>query len=196
MKTGDVVQSNVSYPLPAILAGSFIELFLQVDPLALTAQPAYTAIDNGPMTDLGPAITIPASWLAEPNALAVGTIGTAGTTGTNFTATWVEIGIHPTTLAGTGSWVTLPSSVPNVRHEDAYIEHNGLFYLFGGRGAGTVNIYNPVTDIAGALARRRRHRNAPYAAGGLRRPDLRPGRHDRPVSERGAGVPCLHLRSI
>ncbi|MCB0008195.1 MAG: PKD domain-containing protein, partial [Anaerolineales bacterium] len=120
-------------------------LFLQVDPLALTAQPAY-AIDNGPMTDLGPTITIPASWLAEPNALAVGTIGTAGTTGTNFTATWVEIGIHPTTLAGTGSWVTLPSSVPNVRHEDAYIEHNGLFYLFGGRGAGTVNIYNPVTD--------------------------------------------------
>ncbi|MCA9988458.1 MAG: hypothetical protein KDE59_29330, partial [Anaerolineales bacterium] len=137
-ETGDVVQSNVSYPLPAILAGSFIELFLQVDPLALTAQPAY-AIDNGPMTDLGPTITIPASWLAEPNALAVGTIGTAGTTGTNFTATWVEIGIHPTTLAGTGSWVTLPSTVPNVRHEDAYIEHNGLFYLFGGRGAGTVN---------------------------------------------------------
>ena len=55
-ETGDVVQSNVSYPLPAILAGSFIELFLQVDPLALTAQPAY-AIDNGPMTDLGPTIT-------------------------------------------------------------------------------------------------------------------------------------------
>ncbi len=32
------------------------------------------------------------------------------------------------------------------RHEASFIEHKGLFYLLGGRGAHTVGIYNPATQ--------------------------------------------------
>ncbi len=35
---------------------------------------------------------------------------------------------------------------PEQRHESAYVELNGLFYLIGGRGNKAIQVYNPVTD--------------------------------------------------
>ena len=145
-ETGDTVQSNVTYSVPAVLTASIVELFLHVDPLALTVQPAYS-LDGAPEVNLGAPLAIPASWFAAPNALAVGLIGTAGTTGTNFTGTWTEVGIRPDAQTSLGSWTTLVGTVPTARHENAYVEVNGLFYLIGGRGINNVDIFDPATGV-------------------------------------------------
>ena len=151
LETNDVIQSEIGYDVPAILAGSVIELFLTVDPISLTAQPAY-AIDGGSRVDLGTPLSIPATWLDVPDALAIGIIGTAGTNGTPFTGTWTEIGILPADNGGSGSWNTLANFIPNIRHENSYVELNGKFYLIGGRGTLPINIFDPVTGLWSAGA--------------------------------------------
>ena len=58
-------------------------------------------------------------------------------------------GVAVEALSGGGAqWQTLPSSngsQPAARHENAYVESGGLFYLLGGRGIKPVNIFDPVT---------------------------------------------------
>lgn len=49
-------------------------------------------------------------------------------------------------VKSTGNWETLKTeSSPTGRHENGFVEHNGLFYLFGGRGIKPVEVFNPET---------------------------------------------------
>ena len=68
-----------------------IDLLLDVDPAAGTAQPGYS-IDGGEVVFVGPAITLSGATLAAlqgaQNALAVGMISTSSNAGSTFTATW------------------------------------------------------------------------------------------------------------
>ncbi|MCB0012799.1 MAG: hypothetical protein KDE34_12890, partial [Anaerolineales bacterium] len=146
LESGDVVQSSASFADANLLSAAIVELYLTVDPIALTAQPAYR-LDGGTLIPAGGPITIPASWLAAPDALAVGVISTAGTSGVPFSATWTEIGIHAAPQSAAGSWTALPGTVPDARHETSYVELNGQFYLIGGRGLLPVNIYDPVSGV-------------------------------------------------
>ncbi len=46
-----------------------------------------------------------------------------------------------------GAWnILTPNGTPVNRHECAFVEANGKFYLLGGRGNRPVNIYNPATN--------------------------------------------------
>ena len=50
-------------------------------------------------------------------------------------------------LATSASWQLLsPDSQPTKRHEAAFVELNGKFYLLGGRGIKPVEVYDPATN--------------------------------------------------
>ncbi len=53
------------------------------------------------------------------------------------------------TWAQTGNWQTIATSdqsTPVARHEAAFVEAGGKFYLIGGRGMKPVNIYDPISN--------------------------------------------------
>jgi hypothetical protein len=69
----------------------WIDLYLTIDPSALTVTPVFIAtIDNvaGAVESLGGPATIPASWLAGPQGLAVGLISTSRGPAPPFPVTW------------------------------------------------------------------------------------------------------------
>jgi hypothetical protein len=71
---------------PAALAGAqAVDLFLAVNPATRTVQPSYQ-VDDGPRTNLGAALSLPAGWFSRP-ALAAGIIATSGGAPA-FPATW------------------------------------------------------------------------------------------------------------
>ncbi len=77
-------QPSVPMPGPA-----YVDLFLTIDPVANTVQPAYqvtTGITTGPLTALGGPEPIPSTWL--DGVLAVGIISTSFGDGDPFPATW------------------------------------------------------------------------------------------------------------
>jgi glucose/arabinose dehydrogenase len=68
-----------------------VDLFLTVDPVAATVQPAWlvtTAQVPGPVQYLGSPAPIPPAWLAGPDGLAVGIISTSSGPAPPFAATW------------------------------------------------------------------------------------------------------------
>ena len=55
---------------------------------------------------------------------------------------------HTTDRSIAGSWTTLTyQGKPHARHENAFVEANGKFYLLGGRGRLQLDIYDPETGI-------------------------------------------------
>jgi len=70
--------------------------------------------------------------------------------GTIWVADYVSNSIYyfePRT-SSEGIWATITPSnsiYPEKRHENAFVELNGKFYLFGGRGSKPVNVFDPVT---------------------------------------------------
>jgi len=144
-----VVPINVTYGPSegvSLLGVNEVDLYLMVDPATNTVQPSY-AIDGGARTALGPAVTIPASWIEGPNAMAAGLISTSSGLGPAFTATWDEIGVDYETTALNGEWQPIATSnEPTARHENAFIQVDGKFYLMGGSGNKPVQIYDPSSD--------------------------------------------------
>lgn len=54
---------------------------------------------------------------------------------------------EPVGVPSNTGWATItPTTLPEKRHENAFVESGGKFYLLGGRGIKAVNIYNPSTN--------------------------------------------------
>ncbi|HEV8198930.1 MAG TPA: malectin domain-containing carbohydrate-binding protein [Candidatus Polarisedimenticolia bacterium] len=69
----------------------WIDLYLTIDPVALAVTPVFIATINnvpGPVESLGGPATLPASWLAGPQGLAVGIISTSRGPAPPFPVTW------------------------------------------------------------------------------------------------------------
>ncbi|MEZ4708453.1 MAG: kelch repeat-containing protein [Caldilineaceae bacterium] len=144
---------NATYPVSNLLDAVNVDLYLWVDPAAGTVQPKY-AIENGPVTNLGAPLTLQANVKnavqSAQQALAVGLIATSRGADP-FGATWDHIDILPVT---SGQWTAVNASngsKPQARHESAYVNVGDKFYLLGGRGAKTVDIFDPAakTWVAG-----------------------------------------------
>ena len=90
------VSDAVIYSPANLLDAETIDLYLEVDPAALTVQPRV-AINGGTPVDLGSPISIPAAWLnsADAKGLAVGIISTSTQSNTPFSATWDFITVTP-----------------------------------------------------------------------------------------------------
>ena len=77
---------------PVTLPGpDWIDLYLTIDPVALTVTPQFIVTTGnvaGPVESLGGPATIPASWLAGPQGLAVGLISTSRGAAPPFPVTW------------------------------------------------------------------------------------------------------------
>ena len=82
-------QSYTTAVVGDILNSIYADLFLTIDPAALTAQPAVS-LDGGPIVSLGSPVAIPAAWFsaADAQGLAVGVISTSFGSGIPFGATW------------------------------------------------------------------------------------------------------------
>ena len=89
---GDVPGST--FAVANLLNAPSVDLYLSVDPQALTVQPRVSLNEGGTITDLGGPIPIPAGWLSNSDGqgLAVGVISTANGA-TPFEATWDFINV-------------------------------------------------------------------------------------------------------
>jgi hypothetical protein len=76
----------------SILGASTVDLYLRVDPAALTVQPSFS-VNGGLRANLGGPIAIPAAWHA--GVIAVGLISTSNGPGAPFAASWDMLEIRP-----------------------------------------------------------------------------------------------------
>ena len=94
---------NADWGGAEILSASAVDLYLEVDPQSLTAQPRVSLDGGTTLFDLGSPLSIPAAWL-DPNdnfGMAVGLISTSFNSGETFGATWdfMNIDYVPTDAA-------------------------------------------------------------------------------------------------
>lgn len=138
---GATSPSTTNFNIPAVLSGSFVDLYLTVDPQLNQVQASYS-IGSGPVTSLGSPINIPATWI--DSVLAVGFISNASATNKIFPATWDFIDVYREAITETGHWTqkTHANSCTE-RHENAFVQVDDKFYLLGGRGNRPVEIFDP-----------------------------------------------------
>ncbi len=82
--------SSQTYDVPGVLNGTGVDVYINVNPAANTAQPYYSIDGGETVIALGSPVTLPTSFL-NPNdnqGLAVGLIATSAGIGPEFTATW------------------------------------------------------------------------------------------------------------
>ena len=141
---GSGLPVQTMYPVPGLLASTFTDVYLTVDPNTNTVQPKYS-IDGGPITNLGPAISIPSSWIS--NVLAVGFISTSRGATTSFPKTYDYLKVNRETITATGQWYDIipTSGSATNRHENTWAQVGDKWYLVGGRGNKPVDIYDPST---------------------------------------------------
>ncbi|MEZ4660050.1 MAG: Ig-like domain-containing protein [Caldilineaceae bacterium] len=139
---------NTIYPVSNLLDAVNVDLYLLVDPVAGAVQPKY-AIESGPVNNLGSPLTLQSNLKnviqSAGQALAIGLIATSRGADP-FGATWDHIDILPVT---SGQWTAVNSSngsKPQARHESSYVNVGDKFYLLGGRGAKTVDIFDPTAQ--------------------------------------------------
>ena len=139
-----------NYTVPDILLADGIELLFKADPVAGTVQPAY-ALDDGITIDLGGPIPLSGDLLAAlqgtyeiapgvPSALAVGTIATSRG-GAGFSATWDFFTVDYGPNTSPGQWAFV-ADFDETRHENAFVQAGGKFYLLGGRESQIPRIYD------------------------------------------------------
>lgn len=94
------VATTSSFAVPGILSASFIELYLDIDPLAGAAQARYS-VDGGAIQALGSPVALGGAVLARvqdaAQALAVGVISTSRGSGTTFAGSWDFLNVTPLT---------------------------------------------------------------------------------------------------
>jgi len=134
----------------AILSAGQIDLYLQLDPQAGTAQPQISLDQGATLFDLGDPLTLPAAWLSsnDNQGLAIGIISTSnGPSGDtpSFAATWDFLKVEPAAVTAAGEWVFIDDGLNEVRHEGAFVQAGDKFYLLGGRESQSVRIYDPAT---------------------------------------------------
>jgi large repetitive protein len=142
-----------------LLASSSIDLVLEVDPQAATAQ-ARVALDGSAMRHaLGTPVAIPAEWFdpLDDQGLAIGTIATAAA-GASYAATWDLFEVDYTATGAAGDW-NLVAAGDQVRHENAFVQAGLHFLMLGGRESNLVRRYDPQSGnwSAGAAAPIRLH---------------------------------------
>jgi len=76
----------------SVIGATYVDLFLNVDPIAGTVQPFYS-VNGGFPTAVGGARNFPLSWINS--IMAVGIIGTSNGPGPEFPATWDYIIVEP-----------------------------------------------------------------------------------------------------
>ncbi|HEY4109095.1 malectin domain-containing carbohydrate-binding protein [Puia sp.] len=153
-----VVTENTDVPVTnqyALSAGlssiSTIDLYLSVNPVAGTVQPAY-AINGGTKVNLGSPITVSGALLnvlRGSAATAVGIISTS-VNATPFTASWDYLNVIADTVSST--WVTVaPSHTPKwVGYSIMYDNKMWVFSGFDSSNLETtphVEMYNPATNV-------------------------------------------------
>ncbi|OWY20548.1 choice-of-anchor D domain [Sphingobacteriales bacterium UPWRP_1] len=146
----DVVASSFIY-WASILNANWVDLYLIINPVTLTVQPAYS-INSGARINLGAPITIPASWL---QVLAVGIMATSSGPGSPFPAAWDLIELKTDPLSANGVWQTVncngfPSCTSQLtpRRDNGFVQSGNQFILLGGRGSSLpVNRYSPATNV-------------------------------------------------
>ncbi len=99
---GTVVQ-DIQFSPAGVLASTFVDLYLTVDPATGFVQPSY-AIEGVPLTQLGTPLAMGGTLLSAltgPNTMAVGVIATSRGAAT-FAATWdfIELYLEPATSQG------------------------------------------------------------------------------------------------
>ncbi|MFD1143668.1 malectin domain-containing carbohydrate-binding protein, partial [Larkinella insperata] len=143
------VVSSHNYSLPGGRPSITMDLFLAVNPVTGMVQPKYSK-DNGPVTNLGPAIQVSGPLLEAiqgPPALAVGIISTS-VGSTPFTATWDFIRVTqdaPTNIAP--ALTAIESTTANVGLElaftaqatDSDVPAQTLTYSVSGPAGATIN---------------------------------------------------------
>ena len=142
VEESDVVTADVFTPAPELLTGSLVTVSLDIDPIAGTATASYQ-VDGGPETAAGGPVSVPTSWSTSA-ATAAGIIATSAGA-PDFTGTWNRFAVVAAPNPGTGSWTQLADHA-DARHENSFVELNGLLYLIGGRDVNPVEIYDPATD--------------------------------------------------
>ncbi|GIV35046.1 MAG: hypothetical protein KatS3mg031_2581 [Chitinophagales bacterium] len=128
--TKEVAGAVTSSMYTASVVGSgHVTLYLTVNRSNNTVQPAYS-INGGPITNAGPSIAIPSSWLT--NVLAVGIISTSRGA-TAFSASWDYIAVRP--IEGPGQWNTITTTnTCAARHDCGFVQVGTRFFLLGGHG--------------------------------------------------------------
>jgi len=133
---------------------SVIDLYLTVDPVALTVQPSYDITQGGttgPRTNLGAPVSIPASWISGPSALAVGIISTSSGPAPEFPATWDFVTVLPEIPTITSDLVATPDSVFAASVEVGQSVTRPVVITHSG-DPGSVPIVLDSTTITGAAA--------------------------------------------
>ncbi len=100
---------------------NFIDLYLSVDPVALTVQPSYTVTQGGGTSakiNLGSTFSVPASWLNGSAAMAVGVISTSAGPGSTFPATWDLIAVESEGSLNNPPTVVAPIGTIDVTEDD------------------------------------------------------------------------------
>ena len=154
---GGVVLSSIDYPAADILNTVNLDLLLAVDPASGLVQPKYVR-DGAAEVHVGLPIlvsgdllaVIQGSYQAQPgfdSGLAVGVISTSAGPGPAFNATWDHVEVTADPAPTFDKWITLQApQEPRQRHENAFVEAGGKFYLMGGRGNRRTAEYDPVAN--------------------------------------------------
>jgi hypothetical protein len=146
---GGAIDRQASRAL-ALPGPDLVDVILDVDPAAGTAQPRWAIPGGGGAGTVGPPIPLPTSWIDAADGLAVGLIATSRGPGPPFPGVWDSLKV--TTLGSPrlaverrarGAWSAVaPTGFP--RSEVSYTRVGGRFYLSWG---GTLHqAYNPKRD--------------------------------------------------
>ncbi len=171
-EAGDVVAGfpiTKEYPA-SVIGATYVDLYLTVDPVTATVQPAYS-INSGFLTTLDGPRSFPAAWLDE--VMAVGIIGTSNGPAPEFPATWDYIivktsGPEPSAtlaatagnfltsdLINTGSFVLTNTSVNGGKIEQVIIDLTSAVQsdnVFDPAGTAADNVFKNLTANAGSAA--------------------------------------------
>ena len=147
-----VIVNQQMIPVADILSNSQLDLFIEVNSLTGLVKCRYQRIGDANPVDVGQGFTVSGNLInllqGHTNAVAIGLIASSGNK-TSFSATWDYMRVATTTVVQS-DWqnVTYANGTsPQQRHENGFVEVNGKFYLVGGRGINSVNIFDPVTKI-------------------------------------------------
>ncbi len=145
---GDIQVGSSSEPQPVTLTNTATTGNLTINSVTLggTDSNQFSLTPFSPVTlTPGQSTTVGVTFIPTSAGLKSATISIAHD-GSNPSPQTVTLSGTGTTASGTTWTVVSGTNNPTARHENGFIQVNGLFYLIGGRGNKAVNIYNPATN--------------------------------------------------